>query len=150
MWARAASDSRAIIDMIAREYRPSRVYQWGSLLRPERFRDYSDIDIAVEGVADAGTFFRMLGAARADSIAELVARIEKTQRLLERIVAEYQGFEAGVDLLEDLAGGEIFVHCGSSLKIAVVPPINQHPTQRLCRDRTTSGTATWHRETATA
>ena len=31
----------------------------------------------------------------ADSIAELVARIENTQRLLERIVAEYRGFLDG-------------------------------------------------------
>ena len=65
MWAQAESDGRAIIDMIAREYQPTRVYQWGSLLRPERFRDYSDIDIAVEGIADAATFFRLLGAAQA-------------------------------------------------------------------------------------
>jgi len=63
LWERAATDCRVIIDMIAREYHPTRVYQWGSLLRPERFRDYSDIDIAVEGIGDAETFFHMLGAA---------------------------------------------------------------------------------------
>ena len=53
--------------MIVREYQPIGRYQWGSLLRPERFRDYSG----------------------------LVARIEKTQGLLKRIVAEYRGFLDG-------------------------------------------------------
>ncbi len=78
MWARAESDSRAIIEMIVREYRPTRVYQWGSLLRPERFRDYSDIDVAVEGIADAEMFFRMLGAAQAMTEFDLdLVQIEK-------------------------------------------------------------------------
>ena len=57
LWTRAESDGRAIIDMIVREYQHTRVYQWGSLLRPERFRDYSDIDIAVEGITDAEIVF---------------------------------------------------------------------------------------------
>ena len=51
--AQAVSDSGAIVDMIVRKYQPVRVYQWGSVLRPGGFRDYSDIDIAVEGIADA-------------------------------------------------------------------------------------------------
>ena len=73
-WAQAESDSRAIVDMIAREYDPARVYQWGSVLRPERFRDYSDIDIAVEGV---------FGAAQAMTTFDLdLVQIEK-------IVPEY-------------------------------------------------------------
>ena len=71
LWARAESDSKAILEMIVREYQPTRLYQWGSLLRPERFRDYSDIDIAVEGITDAETFFHMLGAAQAMTDFEL-------------------------------------------------------------------------------
>ena len=78
MWTRAEADSRAIIDMIVRDYLPTRVYQWGSVLRPERFRDYSDIDIAVEGVVDAETFFRMLGAAQTMTEFDLdLVQIEK-------------------------------------------------------------------------
>ena len=74
MWTRAEADSRAIIDMIVRDYLPTRVYQWGSVLRPERFRDYSDIDIAVEGV---------FGAAQAMTTFDLdLVQIEK-------IVPEY-------------------------------------------------------------
>ncbi|TVQ96869.1 MAG: nucleotidyltransferase domain-containing protein [Spirochaetaceae bacterium] len=30
----------------------SRVWTWGSILHPERFRVYSDIDICIEGVED--------------------------------------------------------------------------------------------------
>ena len=60
--SRAVADSRAIVDMIVKEYHPVRVYQWGSVLRQGGFRDYSDIDIAVEGIVDARRFFEMLGA----------------------------------------------------------------------------------------
>jgi len=35
------------------------------LLRPEKFRDYSDIDIAVEGVILPEAYFQMLGKAQA-------------------------------------------------------------------------------------
>jgi len=60
---RAGADCRAIVDMIVKECRPVRVYQWGSVLRPNGFRDYSDIDIAVEGIGDAQLFFEILGQA---------------------------------------------------------------------------------------
>ena len=74
---------RAIVDMIAQSYHPTRVYQWGSVLRPERFRDYSDIDIAVEGVLDAETFFHMLGAAQA------MTKFDLDLVQIEKIVPEY-------------------------------------------------------------
>jgi predicted nucleotidyltransferase len=56
----AIVDTQAIIHLITKEYRPTRIYQWGSVLRPGGFRLYSDIDIAVEGITDAQTFFRIL------------------------------------------------------------------------------------------
>ena len=59
--AQAVADCRAIVDVIARNYAPVRVYQWGSVLRPGGFRSYSEMDIAVEGITDARTFFRILG-----------------------------------------------------------------------------------------
>lgn len=78
LWARAAADGKAIVEMIVKEYQPTRVYQWGSILRPEGFRDYSDIDIAVEGITDAETFFRMLGVGQAMTGFELdLVQIEK-------------------------------------------------------------------------
>jgi predicted nucleotidyltransferase len=64
MQHQAVLDFRAIVGMIVEEYEPVRIYQWGSVLRPGVFREYSDIDIAVEGITDAPTFFRMLGDAQ--------------------------------------------------------------------------------------
>jgi predicted nucleotidyltransferase len=90
LWERAASDCKVIIDMIAREYYPTRVYQWGSLLRPERFRDYSDIDIAVEGIGDAEMFFHMLGAAQAMTEFDLdLVQIEKVVPEYAEDIREY-------------------------------------------------------------
>lgn len=52
MMNEAQLDFERIRDMLIQKYHPKRIYQWGSLLRPERFRDISDIDIAVEGLDD--------------------------------------------------------------------------------------------------
>ncbi len=57
----ALHDVDMIIEFLVANYNPARIYQWGSLLRPGAFRDYSDIDIAVEGILQPETFFRLLG-----------------------------------------------------------------------------------------
>jgi predicted nucleotidyltransferase len=49
--ARARGDARRIIDWIIRTWQPGEVWQWGSLTRPGQFREWSDIDIAVSGLA---------------------------------------------------------------------------------------------------
>lgn len=41
-----------ILDLLLEKYKPLRVYQWGSLLHEGEFREWSDIDIAVEGLSD--------------------------------------------------------------------------------------------------
>ena len=46
----AQRDAARIISVIAEEYRPRRIYQWGSLVHTDRFREISDIDIAIEGL----------------------------------------------------------------------------------------------------
>ena len=46
----AQEDAARIISAIAAQYRPRRIYQWGSLVHTERFTEISDIDIAVEGM----------------------------------------------------------------------------------------------------
>lgn len=50
--ARAEQDARAIVTMLIADYQPRRIYRWGSLLRPDGFREWSDIDVAVEGLGD--------------------------------------------------------------------------------------------------
>jgi predicted nucleotidyltransferase len=59
--ATAMSDADAIVKTIVRKYHPTRIYQWGSLVDTDLFAEYSDIDIAVEGIADAEEYFRLLG-----------------------------------------------------------------------------------------
>ena len=59
----ATRDAQAIIDMIVDRFRPTRIVQWGSLLAPQRFREYSDIDIAVEGVREPERYFALVEAA---------------------------------------------------------------------------------------
>ncbi len=63
--AQASEDAEAILGMIIEKYSPSRVIQWGSVLNPETFREYSDIDFAVEGITDPAAYFAMTGDAEA-------------------------------------------------------------------------------------
>jgi len=50
LFIRACEDAKSIVEMLIEKYHPHRIYQWGSLLTPSRFREWSDIDIAVEGL----------------------------------------------------------------------------------------------------
>ena len=49
--------------MAVEKYRPTRIYQWGSLLHPRTFAEWSDIDIAVEGIASSEDFLALYGEA---------------------------------------------------------------------------------------
>jgi len=60
LYEAAKRDARTIIRHIADRYRPSRIYQWGSLVVGSHFSEMSDIDIAVEGIRDPATFFRII------------------------------------------------------------------------------------------
>ena len=50
LFLQAGKDAKRIVTMLIDKYHPRRIYQWGSLLHPSRFREWSDIDIAVEGL----------------------------------------------------------------------------------------------------
>ena len=63
LFSKAYNDFQRIIEMIVKKYGPTRIYQWGSLLDKTRFREYSDIDIAVEGITDAAAFFALIDEA---------------------------------------------------------------------------------------
>jgi predicted nucleotidyltransferase len=82
--ARACADFDAIVGMIIREAHPRRIVQWGSLLRPERFRPYSDIDVALEGVTDPALFSLILR--RAEQLTRFPVDIVQ----LERIEPEFR------------------------------------------------------------
>jgi predicted nucleotidyltransferase len=83
LFARATRESESIIRMIIDKYAPSRVYQWGSLLEPERFTGISDIDIAVEGIETAEEFFSLYRDA------ELMASFSLDIVQMEKIAPEF-------------------------------------------------------------
>jgi predicted nucleotidyltransferase len=86
---RAEKDAGAIVAMIRERYRPHRIYQWGSVLHPQRFREYSDIDVAVEGITDAEAFFRLLGEAEALTSFPLdVVQIEYVEPAYRALIKE--------------------------------------------------------------
>ena len=60
---RALNDFQHIVEMIVNKYNPKKIYQWGSLLNKDKFSEISDIDIAVEGLPDAQSYFNMLADA---------------------------------------------------------------------------------------
>ena len=63
LFDKATADCAAIIDMIITQFSPRRIYQWGSLLRAEKFDENSDIDIAVEGIESTESWFALTGKA---------------------------------------------------------------------------------------
>ena len=76
----AQRDAARIISTIAEEYPPRRIYQWGSLVHTERFREISDIDIAIEGMTcDERTLARI--RALAESMTDLHVDLVVMERL---------------------------------------------------------------------
>lgn len=63
LWAQAKQDADAIVAMIIDHHSPVRIYQWGSVLEPTHFAEYSDIDIAVEGLRGPEEYFMLIGQA---------------------------------------------------------------------------------------
>ena len=72
-----------IVEMIAAEFAPRRIWQWGSLLHRDRFSERSDIDIALEGLGAAERLFQV--HARAEELSTFPLDIVE----LERIEPEY-------------------------------------------------------------
>jgi hypothetical protein len=77
---KAKEEFAAIVSMIIEKYHPTRIWQWGSLLDPDSFAEYSDIDIGIEGVCEAATFFSLLGDAMARTEFSLdIVQMEKIE-----------------------------------------------------------------------
>lgn len=79
----AWADFDRIAAMIASDFAPRRIWQWGSLLHRRHFSQRSDIDIAVEGLGPAERLFQL--HARAEELTRLPLHIVE----LERIQPEY-------------------------------------------------------------
>ena len=63
MFQKAVNDCEKIINYIVTTYKPSRLWQWGSLLDRKRFTEKSDIDIAIEGLSSPSDIFKILARA---------------------------------------------------------------------------------------
>ena len=72
-----------IVEMVASEFAPRRIWQWGSLLYRPQFSERSDIDIALEGLGAAERLFQVY--ARAEEMSTFPLDIVE----LERIEPEY-------------------------------------------------------------
>ena len=80
---RATADCDAIVSRVIHELRPTRVYQWGSLLDRSRFTEMSDIDIALEGLEGPEAYFGALGIAM--ELTEIPVDIVEIERLPQGI-----------------------------------------------------------------
>lgn len=80
--AQAQADADRIVAYLIAQLDPPRIYRWGSLLRPETFQAISDIDIALEGVADTADFGRAVEECRRMTTLPLdILRIEDVHPL---------------------------------------------------------------------
>lgn len=63
--SRARADFDRIVDYLWRNYRLTRIWQWGSLIHDRHFSERSDIDLALEGVDSPATYFAIIADAEA-------------------------------------------------------------------------------------
>ncbi len=75
--------------MIVNKYNPKKIYQWGSLLSKDKFSEISDIDIAVEGLPDAQTYFDLLAdAEKLTSFPLDIVEMESIHELHKRMIIQ--------------------------------------------------------------
>lgn len=77
--ARAAQQARQILELLIAGGNPTRIVQWGSVLHPHLFREYSDIDFAVQGLPDAQSLAELQD--RAQRIADFPVDIVNLDRI---------------------------------------------------------------------
>lgn len=89
LWKTAKNDFNEIVKMIIEEFNPIKIYQWGSLLNPDNFNENSDIDIAVEGIAEADRIFALWGRAMKMTKFPLdIIQLEKIEPEFAEIIKE--------------------------------------------------------------
>jgi len=84
LWQRARDEADRAVEIVVEKYHPSRVVQWGSILRPDLFTEVSDIDLAVEGIDNAETWSRL----ERDVASEVTFPLDLVR--FERIHGEHQ------------------------------------------------------------
>ncbi len=79
LFKKASEDFENIVSVISSDFNPARIYQWGSLLNRDNFSEISDIDIAVEGLADAEQIFKLYK--KAEKMTDLPLDIVEMERI---------------------------------------------------------------------
>ncbi len=82
LWEEAHRDAETIFQACVR-FNPIRIFQWGSVMHPERFHEWSDIDFALEGLDTPETIFRL------QEECEALTRFPVHLVEMERIEPEY-------------------------------------------------------------
>ncbi len=87
IYKKYTTDFQKIVEMIIEKYKPEKIYQWGSLIDKTKFSEFSDIDVALEGIQDAETFFNLL--ADAEDMTEYpvdIVELEKIHSLHKEMI----------------------------------------------------------------
>lgn len=77
---KAQADAARIVQMIIERFNPKKIYQWGSLLNRRHFSENSDIDIGIEGLEIAESFFEII--AEAEKLSEFPVDIVEVDKIL--------------------------------------------------------------------
>ncbi len=83
LFNKAYADYKEILNMIIQRFNPKRIYQWGSLLDKKMFTDYSDIDIALEGMKSMEDLIEL------ESLAERLTEFPLDILELEKVPSVY-------------------------------------------------------------
>jgi predicted nucleotidyltransferase len=87
--SRARAEARHVAQMLVREFGASRVYLFGSLAQEDRFHEQSDVDLAVEGIAQE-RFFKAWTATGAHASAPIeLVDIDEVGEPMRRLIREH-------------------------------------------------------------
>lgn len=91
MAVEARAETRKLAELLIQKFGATKVYLFGSLIRPGAFHERSDIDLAAEGIAPDQLFQASVALARACDYryrVELVALEMVREGMRQRILAE--------------------------------------------------------------
>jgi len=87
LFKQATDDCARIVQFIINEFDPTEVWQWGSLLYRPKYSEYSDIDIAVSGLADPTSIFEILRCAEDETVLPLdIVELERIEREFANLI----------------------------------------------------------------
>ena len=87
--SKARAEAMRVAQVLVRDFGARRVYLYGSLAQEDRFRERSDVDLAVEGIASQ-RFFKVWAAAGAHSSVPIdLVDLDGVGETMRRLIMEY-------------------------------------------------------------